>query len=119
MAYLAGDWAKYQQGKENESIWAVDIQEGGKPRKITKDFKGHLRSLCWSPDGENIVFPMWKKNKLYLHMVSIEDGEIQDLNIEGYMPDFSPDGKKIAYTRLMGTRTEFWMLENFLPEEKK
>jgi Tol biopolymer transport system component len=35
----------------------------------------------------------------------------------GMMPDVSPDGKKIAYSRLSEYGTEFWMVENFLPSE--
>ena len=118
IAVITTDWAKYQEGKESEAIWIVDNHEGGKLKKITKDLKGFLHGICWSPDGENIIFSMRKKDKLYLHTVSSEGGEIQDLNIEGYLPDYSPDGKKIAFTRLKGKRTEFWIIENFLPEKK-
>jgi Tol biopolymer transport system component len=37
----------------------------------------------------------------------------------GMMPDFSPDGKKIAYSRLSEYSIEFWMAENFLPFDNK
>jgi Tol biopolymer transport system component len=36
----------------------------------------------------------------------------------GMMPDFSPDGKKIVYSRLTDYSTEFWLVENFLPAHK-
>lgn len=119
MAFFATDLVKYREGKESEVICVSDIQEGGDPQIITKNQKAFMLGLDWSPDGKNLIFSMWKKDKLYLHMVSIEDGEIQDLNMEGHMPDYSPDGNKIAYTRFAGGRTEFWIIENFLPEKKK
>jgi hypothetical protein len=31
----------------------------------------------------------------------------------------SPDGKKIAFFRANEDRVEFWLAENFLPDDKK
>jgi Tol biopolymer transport system component len=52
-------------------------------------------------------------------MISAEGGEPEKLNIMGRMPDFSPDGQKIAFSRTTEYGIEFWLVENFLPEEKK
>jgi len=52
-------------------------------------------------------------------MISAEGGEPEKLNIMGRMPEFSPDGQKIAFARTTEYGIEFWLVENFLPEEKK
>ena len=54
-----------------------------------------------------------------LYKVLAEGGTPEKLNIMGMMPDFSPDGKKIAFSRLSEFGHEFWLVENFLPTEKK
>ena len=46
-------------------------------------------------------------------------GKPEKLNIRGKSPDISPDGKKIAYYRIAKQPFEFWLAENFLPNEKK
>jgi len=96
----------------------VDV-ESGKIEMIAENVKGLWSGLSWSPDGENIVFTVWHKEKSYLHMVSSKGGEIKNLNVAGLQPDWSADGKKIAFSRFTGHLTEFWLVENFLPDEKK
>jgi len=115
IAATFSDFAEYQKGN---GICIVDV-ESGKIETIAENVKGLWNGLSWSPDGENIVFPVGHKNKNYLHMVSSKGGEIKNLNVEGLQPDWSPDGKKITFSRVTGYRTEFWLVENFLPEEKK
>lgn len=116
IAAILSDLAEYQKGKGN-GICIVDV-ESGKIEMIAENIKELWFGLSWSPDGENIVFPGLHNDKFYLHMVSSKGGEIKNLNVEGLGPDWSPDGKKIAFSRVTGSRTEFWLVENFLPEGK-
>jgi len=124
IGFASLDWAKYKKGKESDAICILNVQEGGEPKMIVKNLKASTWGLSWSPDGENIIFSMWDKDKpntkgkLKLYIVSSKGGEIKSLDIEGSLPDFSPDGKKIAFSRATGSRTEFWVVENFLPKDK-
>jgi len=115
IAAIFSDFAEYQKGN---GICIVDV-ESGKIEMIAENVKGLWSGLSWSPDGENIVFTVWHKEKSYLHMVSSKGGEIKNLNVAGLQPDWSADGKKIAFSRFTGHLTEFWLVENFLPDEKK
>lgn len=54
-----------------------------------------------------------------MHTMSVDGGEMTNLNIQGGDPDFSPDGKKIVFSRNIFNIFEYWLVENFLPVEKK
>jgi len=118
IAAICLDWSAYGTEKKDASgIYIVDL-ETGKINLITESIKVTRHGLSWSPDGENIIFSSWREKKLFLHMMSARGGEIKNLNIEGLESDYSPDGKKIVFSRGTGARKEFWLVENFLPEEK-
>ena len=74
--------------------------------------------MSWSPDGKTIIFSKLTKNKEQIYSVSSDGGEIKMMNIEGFSPDFSPDGKKIAYGKNRQGKVEYWLVENFLPTKK-
>jgi Tol biopolymer transport system component len=101
-------------------IYIVDLESGRMELNPESD-KGMWRGLSWSPDEKNFVLSRWLEDRMYLHTVSFRGGEINNLNIEGLEPDYSPDGKKIVFARRTGASKEFWIVENFLPklEEKK
>jgi Tol biopolymer transport system component len=117
IAALCCGWPEEKRGKDESGIFIVDI-ERGKIDMIAESIKNTWHGLSWTPDGENVIFSGWREGKLYLQMVSSRGGEIKNLNIEGLEPDYSPDGKKIVFSRGTGARKEFWLVENFLPEEK-
>ncbi|MCK4336599.1 MAG: PD40 domain-containing protein [Candidatus Aminicenantes bacterium] len=117
IAFRSLDWFEYNEGKDPEQIWVVNVQ-GGEPKTITKKIKGTIRGISWSIDGEYVLFSKLEKDKPYLYVVSSKGGEIRKLNIQGDTPDYSPDGSKIAYVKRLKTINEFWIVENFLPEEK-
>ena len=119
IAFISSDWAKYQEGKEYEEICVVDVQEDEEPHVIAENLKSRAIGLSWSPDGNNIIFSTWAKDKCQIHRVPSKGGEIQNLNIEGLFPDYSPDGKKIVFSRRVGGLKEFWLVENFLPVDKQ
>ena len=119
IAFISSDWAKYQEGKESEGICVVDVQEDEEPHVIVENLKSRAIGLSWSPDGNNIIFSTWAKDKWQIHRVPSKGGEIQNLNIEGLFPDYSPDGKRIVFSRRAGGLKEFWLVENFLPVDKQ
>jgi Tol biopolymer transport system component len=123
IAFRSLDYEGFEKGRLSEpiSIYTIDIG-GGEPKLVTNEFSDWW--FCWSPDGRSIISPKQEKDSpgpygadLRLYKVSAEGGTPEKLNIMGRMPDFSADGKKIAYSRLSEYGTEFWMAENFLPKE--
>jgi len=118
IAFRSRNWFEDNEGKESEEIWVYEFPDG-ELKPITKKMKGNLTHLSWSPDGKTIVFSMFEKNKNQIYAVPSDGGEIKKLNIEGFSPDFSPDGKRIVYGKRRLSRVEYWLVENFLPVEKK
>ena len=113
LAFRSIDWFADNEGEKPEEIWVCEFPDG-EPTAITKKMKGNLTHLSWSPDGKTIVFSMLEKNKEQIYAVPSDGGEIKKLNIEGFSPDFSPDGKKIAFGRRLPGKVEYWLVENFL-----
>ena len=114
IAFRSVNWFEDNEGNESEEIWVCEFP-GGEPRTITKKMKGNLTHLSWSPDGKMIVFSGLEKNKHQIYTVPTDGGEIRKLNIEGFSPDVSSDGKRIVYGKRHHSRVEYWLVENFLP----
>jgi Tol biopolymer transport system component len=111
------DWVAYAEGKPSERIWLCEFPEG-EPNPITEAIEGGIGRFSWSPDGKTIYFSKWgEDNKSQLHAMSVDGGEMTNLNIQ--VGDISPDGKKIAFSRNVFNIFEYWLIENFLPAEKK
>lgn len=111
IAYIMFDYAQY--GKEGMyTIWTMEVN-GGTPRQIAQ---GGEYSLCWSPDAKWIVFEKRIKDMDFeLYKVPANGGEPVKMNIKGRSPEFSPDGKKIAYSRRVESGYEYWLVVDFLP----
>ncbi len=102
--------------EEAISIWTMDVKEG-KPKLVTKRLDGW--DICWSPDGKDIIFEKRTKGMEFeLYKVPAEGGEPEKMNIKGRSAEYSPEGKKIAFSRCVANILEFWIVENFLPEVK-
>jgi Tol biopolymer transport system component len=72
--------------------------------------------LAWSPDSRQIAF-----NGEEIQVVNIDDGSTE--NIESSLKDviifdidWSPDGKYFVFGGLIMPKSEFWFLEDFLPQ---
>ena len=118
LAFHSINWFAVNEGEESEEIWVCEFPDG-EPGSITEKMKGAGTHLSWSPDGKTIIFSKLTKNKEQIYSVPSDGGEIKMMNIEGFSPDFSPDGKKIAYGKSRQGKVEFWLVENFLPKDKK
>ena len=52
-----------------------------------------------------------------LYKVPIGGGEGVRMNIRGRSAEFSPDGKRVAYSRRIEGGYEYWLAENVLPAQ--
>jgi len=128
IAFRSFDYEGWEKGHESEpiGIYTIDVQEE-ESKLVTNEFNNWWfnRWFCWSVDSKNIISCKQEKESTgpwiadqRLYKVSAEGGKPEKLNIMGMMPDLSPDGKKIVFSRITESSIEFWLVENFLPEEK-
>jgi len=112
----------WEEGGNEEiglGIWTIDVK-GGESKLIVKPkLERDGYKLCWTPDGKYIVYEERIKGMDFeLLKVPAEGGEPEKMNIRGRSAVFSPNGKKIAFSRRLENYYEFWLVENFLPEER-
>lgn len=99
----------------NDNIWLMDLTTK-ETRQVTKDNRGSVESVAWSPDGDYIVAAKGKRN-LKLHLYHKEAGSGTQLikeptSLKTVEPVFSPDNKYIYYS----TRTGGWEYNAQLPQ---
>jgi len=81
--------------------------DGGTPRQLTSGDFHHSGKLEWTTNGQEILFSAnrtkdWAYNRLdsNLYSVNVASGELTELTTEPgreYNPEFSDDGKKLAF----------------------
>lgn len=122
--YDHNEWLKSGKKKNGVALWTIDVKSGER-KLVARDFGNWY--LCWSSDGKYIISYKQEKSPndeygrtdYFLFKVSSEGGKPEKMNIKGRIPAYSPGGKKIAYSRRLEGYYEFWLVENFLPKEKK
>ncbi|MFB0536693.1 MAG: tetratricopeptide repeat protein [Anaerolineae bacterium] len=89
-------FAAYNAEEEEYAIYVVQADGRGLTRVI-----GEASQPAFSPDGQEIVFHSWRRDRLGLQVVSAEGGEMADVIIgtstEDGAPIWSRDGTKIAF----------------------
>jgi Tol biopolymer transport system component len=113
------------EGKgEPIGIWTIDVRSR-EPKLVATGLDAW--HFCWTPDGRYIISSKHEEDSKEqwmmdhrLYRVSAEGRKPEKLNIMGQAPDFSPDGKKIVFSRtIQSGGDEFWLVENFLPKSKE
>ena len=108
-------------------IWVVD-SEGGDPQAITDPLVEKSVGVGWpawiegwSPDGENVIFGRieGEEKKWAVYSIPFRGGELRKINdVQPDDGDISPDGKKVVYSKVIKRTSQYWLIENFLPEKK-
>jgi Tol biopolymer transport system component len=105
--------------KRNE-LWMIPT-DGGEARHIGSLDEGESIAYPeWTPDGRHIIAYAWNSKDLY--SFPIEGGKPLKLDLtleDGRYLSIHPDGKRIAFTHNPRSGFDIWIMENFLPEEKK
>jgi len=116
--------------EENLRVLKVMSIKGGEPLELHRfGFKGNnIIDIDWSPDGRYIYFPKRKPDpeggEKELWRVPAKGGKAENLSLT--MSHFiqlsvHPDGERITFASRSGhtMRPEIWVMENFLPKDKK
>jgi len=124
LAFLTADVV---EGKLKHHVLRVIPTAGGKPYDLIKVLIPEMiASYAWTPTGREILFAKrldYRKQdkKCELWMIPAEGGEARNLGltIDRILNlSIHPDGKRIAFTS-GEPGAEVWVMENFLPKEKK
>jgi Tol biopolymer transport system component len=99
---------------------------GGTPHDLIKTNEKILGASCWTPDGKGILFlkdvSKGTVKKSELCFMPAEGGELQSLGLtldgSPSVVSLHPDGRRLAFS-VRKPSAEVWVMENFLPAEKK
>ncbi|OJH50094.1 hypothetical protein EFE41_00575 [Methanohalophilus portucalensis FDF-1] len=119
-----GDEIAYVKTNNNHttSLWVMNA-DGSNQRKITNDsgyYKAHSFPV-WSPDADKIVFNYGDIGEYGIWITDHKGNEKLQIG-RGFMPQWSPEGNKIAYTSAKNKRRSISMIElddKSLPDSTK
>jgi Tol biopolymer transport system component len=99
---------KYRESRQSSgSIWVVDA-DGTNSRKVIDD-NSEWAQLCWSPDGESILFSSHRDNKerSEIFRVRLDGSHLEtiaaDRKLSFTHPLISPDGKYLVVVASSGS----------------
>ena len=115
-----GDFDVVRAGYNHVHIWTLDVAEAmkspiaGKQRTKKNDFS--VGSFSWSPDGSTIAFSATINPDLIqgttgdIYLLKLSDDSVKKI-VDQPGPDtnplFSPDGKQIVFSSVMGEKLYF------------
>lgn len=106
-----------EQNKGNRELYSVGV-DGSNKKKLTRSAKSEFNAL-WRPDGKKIGFLTSESGSVQMWEMNPDGtGRMQITNIGGGITGFkySPDWKKILYTKEVPIKNKFAPLFKGLPD---
>ena len=115
-----GDYEVVRAGYTHTHLWTLEVAEAmtapaaGKQRTKKKDFS--VGSFSWSPDGSTIAFSATINPDLIqgvtsdIYLLKLADDSVKKIVAQpgpDSNPNFSPDGKQIVFSSVMGEKVYF------------
>jgi Tol biopolymer transport system component len=123
-----GKWLGLINERGRRSLRIIPAS-GGEPREIHgfEHASGAVITPAWSADGRSIYVPKLRdaeKNVWDLYRVPVDGGDVEKIDLGLVRVSYlsvSPGGREIAFQSLgAGPQpSEVWVMENFLPVNKK
>jgi eukaryotic-like serine/threonine-protein kinase len=100
---------------DSSDIWIYELSGTSEIRKLT--FDGKSRFPIWSSDGRYVTFQSASEGDDGIWRVPADGGSPERLTKpsgdEAHIPEsWSPDGRRLLFTAVKGTRHSLWMLED-------
>ena len=122
-----GTWLAYSSSDEDYSPESRTLRivpaAGGPSRAVGKLGQGldARVELAWSSDSKRIAFSDLSGKAVKI--MSLDDGSVAEIdphlaNTHIHHLDWSRDGERLVFGGRQGGDPEFWMVENFLPQER-
>ncbi len=110
-----GKWIVYQSKRDDGRALYRQLADGsGSPQQMTEKTGQPQMPNSWSPDGQVLAFGQGGE----IRMVPMEgEGEPQFF-VNGYTPEFSPDGQWVAYVRTERGQLQVYVSPYSEPEVK-
>jgi len=116
-----GEYSVVHADYQMTHLWTIEVPGGSapaaEPKRLTEGDKFSLGEFSWSPDGTRIAFSAQKDPDLIssetadLYVVTVSDGAVKKIvSTPGpdRNPQWSPDGKNIAFETTAGAKYYFY-----------